>query len=82
MRNDCANAILIGHNSPSFDTPVLLRTLLHYSPQLIPKMKALNVHFADSLAFIQKLIKEKCQALKTEDGLFVKANQAAVYSHF
>ena len=79
LRNDCANAILIGHNSSSFDTPVLLRTMLHYSPQLIPKMKALNVHFADSLAFIRQLIKEKCQALKTEDGSFVKTNQAAVY---
>ena len=42
-------------------------------------MKALNVHFADSLAFIRQLIKEKCQALKTEDGSFVKTNQAAVY---
>ena len=79
IRNHYANVILIGHNSSSFDTLVLLRTLLHYSPQLIPKMKALNVHFADSLAFIRKLIKEKCQALKTEDGSFVKTNQAAVY---
>ena len=79
IRNDCAKVILIGHNSSSFDTPVLLRTFLHNSPQLIPKMKALNVHFADSLAFIRKLIKEKCQALKTEDGSFVKTNQAAVY---
>ena len=79
IRNHYANVILIGHNSSSFDTPVLLRTLLHYSPQRIPKMKALNVHFADSLAFIRKLIKEKCQALKTEDGSFVKTNQAAVY---
>ena len=79
IRNDCAKVILAGHNSSSFDTPVLLRTLLHYSPQLIPKMKELNVHFADSLAFIRKLIKEKCQALQTEDGSFVKTNQAAVY---
>ena len=42
-------------------------------------MKALNVHFTVSLAFIRQLIKEKCQALKTKDGSFVKANQAAVY---
>lgn len=79
IRNDCAKVIHIGHNSSTFDTPVLLRTLLHNSPQHIPKMKALNVHFADSLAFIQKLIKEKGQTLKTEEGSFVKTNQAAVY---
>ena len=78
-QNDFAKVILIGHNSSSFDTPVLLRTVLHYSPQLIPKMKELNIHFADSLACIRQLIKEKCEALKTEDGSFVKPNQAAVY---
>ena len=78
-QDDCAKIILIGHNSSSFDTPVLLRTLLQYSPQLVRKMKALNIHFADSLAFIRKLIQEKCEALKTEDGSFVKPNQAAVY---
>ena len=78
-QDDCAKIILIGHNSSSFDTPVLLRTLLQHSPQLVRKMKALNIHFADSLAFIRKLIQEKCEALKTEDGSFVKPNQAAVY---
>ena len=79
IRNDCAKVILIGHNSSSFDTPVLLRTLLHNSPQLIPKMKALNIHFADNLTFIRRLIKEKCQAINTGHSSFVKTNQAAVY---
>lgn len=79
IQNNDAKVILIGHNSSSFDTPVFLRTLLNYSPQLIAKMKELNIHFADSLAFIRKLIQEKCEALKTEEGSFVKTNQAAVY---
>ena len=78
-QNNDAKVILIGHNSCSFDTPVFLRTVLRYSPHLIPEMKALNVHFADSLAFVRKLIREKCEALKTEDGSFVKPNQAAIY---
>ena len=43
-RNDSAKVILIGHNSSSFDTPVLLRTLQQYSPQHIPKMKELSQH--------------------------------------
>ena len=51
--NDCATVILVGHNSSSFDAPVLLRTLLRYSPQLIPKVKELNFHFAQSCFYLK-----------------------------
>ena len=50
--NDCATVILVGHNSSSFDAPVLLRTLLRYSPQLIPK-EELNFHFAQSCFYLK-----------------------------
>lgn len=77
-QNNDAKVTLIGHNSCSFDTPVFLRTVLCYLPHLIPEMKALNINFADNLPFVRKLIREKCKVLKTEDGSFVKPNQAAI----
>ena len=47
------NVVLIGHNSNTFDTPVLLRTILRYFPELIQRMKDLNIHFVDiSFCFV------------------------------
>ena len=71
--------ILIGHNSSTFDTPILLRTFLQYVPELIQEMKEMNVHFADSLALFHHLVKGKHDVLKADDGSFVKINQAALY---
>ena len=39
---------LIGHNSNTFDTPLLLLAILQYCPELIQRMKDRNIHFADS----------------------------------
>ena len=75
------NIVLIGHNSNTFDTPVLLRTILQYCPELIPKLKDLNIHFADSLILFRNFVKDKREALKAADGSFVNINQAALYKH-
>ena len=75
------NMVLIGHNSNTFDTPVLLRTILHYCPELIQRLKDLNICFADTLSLFRNLVKDKREALKTADGSYVKLNEAAVYKH-
>ena len=75
------NIVLIGHNANTFDTPVLLRTILQYCPELVPKLKDLNIHFADSLILFRNFVKDKREALKAADGSFVNINQAALYKH-
>ena len=72
------NVVLIGHNSNTFDTPVLLRTILRYFPEL---MKDLNIHFADFLVLFRNLVKDEREALKAADGSYVNINQAALYKH-
>ena len=79
IQSSSMNTVLIGHNSNSFDTLLLLRTILHYYPELIQKMNDLKIHFADSLVLFRHLIKEKHEALKTFDGSFTDINQAALY---
>ena len=56
------NMVLIGHNSNTFDTPVLLRTILHYCPELIQRLKDLNICFADTLSLFRNLVKDKREA--------------------
>ena len=79
--NSCDKIVLIGHNSASFDTHILLRALQDNSPELLQKMNELNVHFADSLVLFRNLIKDKHEALKQDDGSFVKINQGSLYKH-
>ena len=81
LQDGSKKIILIGHNSATFDTPVLLRTFHQYSPQLIQKLMEVHVCFADSLVLIRNLIKDKQEALKMDDGSYIKTNQAAVYKH-
>ena len=77
----CDKIVLIGHNSATFDTLILLRTLQDYSPELLQRMNKLNVHFADSLVLFRNLIKDKHEALEQNDGSFVKTNQGLLYKH-
>ena len=79
IQSSSVNTVLIGHNSNSFDTPLLLRTILRYYPELIQKMNDLKIHFADSLVLFCHLVKEKREALKAADGSFTDINQAALY---
>ena len=72
----CDKIVLIGHNSATFDTPILLRTLQDYSPELLQRMNKLNVHFADSLVLFRNLIKDKHEALEQDGGSFV--NQGSI----
>ena len=79
--NSCDKIVLIGHNSASFDTHILLRTLQDNSPELLQRMNELNVHFTDSLVLFRNLIKDKHEAFKQDDGSFVKINQGSLYRH-
>ena len=73
--------VLIGHNSASFDTHILLRTLQDNSPELLQRINELNIHFADSLVLFHNLIKDKHEAFKQVDGSFVKINQRSLYRY-
>ena len=79
--NSCDKIVLIGHNSASFDTHILLRTLQDNSQELLQRMNELNVHFADSLVLFRNLIKDKHEAFKQDDGSFAKINQGSLYRH-
>ena len=70
--------VLIGHNSSTFDTPILLRksdTNFHC------RLKDLNVYFADSHILVKDLLKEKHPALQLPSGQLCKSNQSSLYSH-
>ena len=70
--------ILIGHNSSTFDTPILLwksDTTFHC------RLKDLNVYFADSHILVKDLLKQKHPALQLPSGQFCKSNQSSLYSH-
>ena len=63
--------LLIGHNSSTFDTPILLRksdTTFHC------RLKDLNVYLADSHILVKDLLKQKHPAL-------CGSNQSSLYSH-
>ena len=70
--------VLIGHNSATFDVPILLRNSDKNFKDSITDM---NVYFADSLHLVKKLIKDKHKALELETGGYCKPNQGSLYTH-
>ena len=70
--------VLIGHNSATFDVPILLRNSdINFKNNLTE----MNVYFADSQLLIKSLIKDKHTALELENGGFCKPNQGSIYTH-
>ena len=75
--NNCV-PIVLGHNSATFDVPILLRNSdTSFKDNLIE----MNVHFADSHHLMKELIKGKHKALELEKGGFCKPNQGSLYTH-
>ena len=75
--NNCV-PILLGHNSATFDVPILLRNSdTSFKDNLIE----INVHFADSQHLMKELIEGKHKALELEKGGFCKPNQGSLYTH-
>jgi len=64
--NDCV-PIVIGHNSATFDVPILLKNSDTSFKDNLVKM---NAHFADSQHIMKELIKGKHKALELEKGGF------------
>lgn len=75
--NDCV-PIVIGHNSATFDVPILLR---NSDTSFKDSLTEMNVHFADSQHLMKELIKGKHKALELEKGGFCKPNQGSLYTH-
>ena len=75
------NVVLIGHDSDTFDTPVLLRTILRCFPELIQRMKDLNINFADSLVLFRNLVKDEREALKAADGSCASISTKQLYTN-
>ena len=75
--NDCV-PIVIGHNSATFDVPILLQ---NSDTSFKDKLTEMNVHFADSQHLMKELIKGKHRALELERGGFCKPNQGSLYTH-
>ena len=70
--------VLIGHNSATFDVPILLRNSgENFKGSLIDR----NIYFADRLHLVKNLIKDKHKALKLETGGYCKPNQSSLYTH-
>ena len=75
--NNCV-PIVLGHNSATFDVPILLRnTDTSFKDNLIE----INIHFADSHYLMEELIKGKHKALELEKGGYCKLNQGSLYTH-
>jgi len=70
--------VLIGHNSSTFDTPILLR---RSNENFRGKLSNLNVYFGDSQIVVKHLLKEKHPALQQRESTSYKSNQSALYSH-
>ena len=64
--------VLIGHNSSTFDTPILLR---QSGETFYRKLRNMNVYFGDSQILVKHLLKEKHPALQLESGSCNLANQ-------
>ena len=76
--NNNSTTVLIGHNSATFDVPILLRNSdINFKNNLTE----MNVYFADSQLLIKSLIKDKHTALELENGGFCKPNQGSIYTH-
>ena len=69
--------VLIGHNSASFDVPILLR---NSDKKFKDSITGMNVYFADSLHVVKNLIKDKHKALELDTGGYCKPNQGSLYS--
>ena len=70
--------VLIGHNSATFDVPILLR---NSNDNFKNSLNDTNVYFADSLHLVKNLIKDKHKALEVETGGYCKPNQSSLYTH-
>ncbi|XP_068701266.1 uncharacterized protein [Montipora foliosa] len=70
--------VLIGHNSATFDVPILLR---NSDDNFKDSLNDMNVYFADSLQLVKNLIKDKHKALEIETGGYCKPNQSSLYTH-
>ena len=70
--------VLLGHNSSTFDTPILLR---NSDANFQRRLKDLNVYFAGSLVLGKDLLKEKHPALQLTSGQLCKSNQSSLFSH-
>ncbi|XP_068673244.1 uncharacterized protein [Montipora foliosa] len=70
--------VLIGHNSSTFDTPILLR---RSDENFRSKLSNLNVYFGDSQILVKHLLKDKHPALQLSESASCKSNQSALYSH-
>ena len=70
--------VLIGHNSSTFDTPILLR---RSDENFRSKLSNLNVYFGDSQILVKQLLKDKHPAFQLSESASCKSNQSALYSH-
>ena len=70
--------VLIGHNSATFDVPILLRNSVRTFQDNLTEM---NVNFADSQHLVKSLINDKHTALLLGNGGFCKPNQRSLYIH-
>ncbi|XP_015771018.1 PREDICTED: uncharacterized protein LOC107349382, partial [Acropora digitifera] len=68
--------VLIGHNSATFDVPILLR---NSGENFKDSLTDMNIYFADSLHLVKNLIKDKHKALELKTGGYCKQNQSSLY---
>ena len=70
--------VFIGHNSATFDVPILLR---NSDDNFKDSLNDMFVYFADSLHLVKNLIKDKHRALEVETGGYCQPNQSSLYTH-
>ena len=75
--NKNVETVLLGHNSSTFDTPVLLR---NSGTDFTERLQKMDICFADSLTLFKTLIRKKLPCLQNSDGTFPKPNQSSLYN--
>ena len=71
--------ILAGHNTATFDVPILLR---NGGENFIMELSTINsIRFADTLILLKSLIKSKHPSLQNAEGQYPKPGQSSVYEH-
>lgn len=70
--------VLIGHNSATFDVPILLR---NSDDNFKDNLTDMNIYFADCLHLVKNLIKNKHKAIELKTGGYSKPNQSSLYTH-